>query len=399
MNYDPNSSMNRYQAINPSRFVSLTTYLTLFSAAIGGILSIQRILDRWEVAGLLVIFGVLYNRYPHRDPYRDQKPAYLILFIQTILITILMQYSDASLLFAILFFITSVIAGLNFPLRISLLWILGFAIIVAASLARFYGWNFAIQFTMPYTGGYLFFGLVANTLQRLQIAQQVNEKLLGDLQAKNKQLEEYSDQVESLTIIEERNRIAREMHDTIGHRLTVAAVQLEGAQRLILNNPEKTSKIILTVREQVREALNELRRTVGRLHEPVELEFSFPQSIRRLTVSFQEATQLKINLNLSEHILDMNHDLHLVLYRMVQEALTNVHRHANATEVWIHMKNESNHLILSIKDNGIGFLPENLSEGFGLKGMRDRAAKIGGSLHIKSSPGHGTEIILSAPYR
>ena len=95
-----------------------------------------------------------------------------------------------------------------------------------------------------YAGGYLFFGVVTNALTQARMAQRQNALLLGELQAKNRQLEEYAAQVETLTVVEERNRLAREMHDTIGHRLTTAAVQLEGAQRLAASEPERAVALI-----------------------------------------------------------------------------------------------------------------------------------------------------------
>ena len=85
----------------------------------------------------------------------------------------------------------------------------------------------------------------------------------------SRQLQEYAGQIERLAVAEERNRLAREMHDMLGHRLTVAAVQLEGAQWLIHTAPERATHMVGTVRDQVREALGELRRTVATLRTPL----------------------------------------------------------------------------------------------------------------------------------
>jgi signal transduction histidine kinase len=149
-----------------------------------------------------------------------------------------------------------------------------------------------LQAMAIYAGGFLIFGVITNALTLARSTQRQNALLLAELQVRNRQLEEYAAQVEELAVVEERNRLAREVHDTLGHRLTTAAVQLEGAQRLVPSEPERAAAMIGAGRQQVREALQDLRRTVGRLREPVELEFSLPQALHRLSDSFQKATGL-----------------------------------------------------------------------------------------------------------
>jgi len=380
-------------------FLSLTAYLTLAGVMVGGVLAIPLILERWLVMGILIGFGFLITRYPDLENNQRQRNAFWIMVLQTVLVVILLQYQEASIIFAILFFILSVTAGLYFPFRFSLLWIVLFISIVALSMSRFSAWEDALGFTGAYTGGYLFLGIVANTLSRLEISQRANERLLAELQAKNEQLEEYASQVENLTVVEERNRLAREMHDTIGHRLTVSAVQLEGAQRLVNSNPERSEVMIGNVREQVRLALQELRQTVSRLREPVELELSLPQALRRLTASFQEATQIAIQMDLPDEPCEINSAQHLVLYRAAQEALTNIQRHASAQHVDIRLVCSEQHIEFIVRDDGRGLSVTSENKGFGLMGLRERAAQLGGELTCQSLPDKGTEFMLRLPIR
>ena len=378
-------------------FLSLTAYLALVGVAVGGVLAIPSILDRWLAMGLLIIFGFLISRYPDLENPLRQRTAFWVMALQIILVIILLQYQEASAIFAILFFVVSVTAGLYFPFRYSLVWIAVFTGIVALSMSRFGDWEDVLGFTGAYTGGYLFLSIVASTLSRLEISQRVNERLLVELKAKNKQLEEYTTQVENLTVIEERNRLAREMHDTIGHRLTVSSVQLEGAQRLVKANPERSEQMIGNVREQVRLALQELRQTVSRLREPVELELSLPQALRRLVAAFQEATFIKIQINLPDEPCQLSEAQHLVLYRTAQEALTNIQKHASAQNVDIHLICSDQVIELIIRDDGRGLQDINPKQGFGLLGLHERAIQLGGEVSVHSKPNGGTELTLHLP--
>ena len=127
------------------------------------------------------------------------------------------------------------------------------------------------------------------------MARRESQALLADLQEAHSQLQEYALRAEEMAVVEERNRLAREMHDTLGHRLTVASVQLEGAQRLCDQDQERAAGMVGTVREQVREALGELRSTVATLRTPVEADLHLRSALRRLAAHFEEATGLAIH--------------------------------------------------------------------------------------------------------
>lgn len=391
--------------------LSLTAFVTLAAVTVSGILEIPRILDRWQAMGLLLIFGFLISRYPKiGDPQLGSATGLrgitLVLLLQTGLVLVLMQY-DAAAIFGILFFILSATVGLYYSFRQSLAWIGLFTAVVAAVIAIQNGWQAALQYSGSYAGGFFFFGVVANTYSSLQIAQRANEKLVAELNAKNRQLEEYASQVEILAAIEERNRLAREVHDTIGHRLTVSAVQLEGAQKLIATQPEKSVQMIANVRQQVREALAELRQTVGRLREPVEIELSLPQALQRLANMFQESTGLTISLQVEEAnppTAVVPTAQRLTVYRTAQEALTNIHRHAQAHHAWLRLNISQSAISLIVDDDGQG-LDVNASlvngsnqSGFGLRGLHERAIQLGGEFGVGARPdGAGTRLWLRLP--
>jgi signal transduction histidine kinase len=244
---------------------------------------------------------------------------------------------------------------------------------------------------------YTFGAAFASALARADAARRESQSLLAELQEAHRQLQEYALRGEELAVVEERNRLAREMHDTLGHRLTVASVQLEGAQRLCSADPERAASMVGTVREQVREALSELRSTVATLRTPVEADLRLPSSLRRLAAYFEEVTSLTIHQVLPDEMPDLPGAHRLALFRAAQELLTNVQRHAEASQVWLVLSASDEAVKLLVSDDGRGLSVSAEQAGFGLRGLRERAAQLGGELHLEPRRGGGTQASFRVP--
>mgnify|MGYP001574446265 FL=1 len=203
--------------------------------------------------------------------------------------------------------------------------------------------------------------------------------------------------MEQLTIAEERNRLAREMHDAVGHRLTVTAVQLEGAQRLIPTDPDRAARMIGAVRDEVKQALAELRRTVATLRSPLEVDLPLTHALARLATAFQEATGLNVHLTLPEDPPSIPEAGRLALYRAAQESLTNTQRHAKAKNIWLCLQTSKDNISLTAADDGVGFPTSMDGVGFGLRGLRERAAQLGGELRLETRPGGGAQLRFTLP--
>jgi signal transduction histidine kinase len=220
---------------------------------------------------------------------------------------------------------------------------------------------------------------------------------LGELQQAHSRLQEYAAQAEQLAVAEERNRLAREMHDALGHRLTVAVVQLEGAQRLIPAEPERAAGMVGAMRDQLKTALNELRQTVSALRAPAEEELPLPAAVQRLAANFQTATGLPVHLTLPPEMPLLPGTHRLALFRAIQEGLTNIHRHAGAEQVWLDLAVQNGTVSLTIADDGQGF-PDVIEDGrFGLEGIRERARELGGEVDLQAREGGGAQICLRIP--
>lgn len=298
-----------------------------------------------------------------------------------------------------LFFILSAQAMLFLPLVPGVIWIAAFTIVTWLAGVSTLGVVNPVDM-IAIVGGYLFFGTFGAGLRQANEARQRSQQLLAELQQAHEQLQAYTSQAQQLAVAEERNRLAREMHDSLGHRLTVAVVQLEGAQRLIPTNPERSANMIETMRGQLKQALAELRQTVSALRSPevsAALNGSLGTAVTHLVQTFQEATGLAVNLTLPEDLPLLPEAHRLALYRAVQESLTNVQRHAKAQQAWLIIAADADHITLAVSDDGQGFGDETADGRFGLIGLRERAKQLGGSLTLGSADEGGARLILQLP--
>lgn len=369
-------------------------YFTLISVAIGSLLTLPEGVSLWLILLNFALIAALMSYQADHKPLR-QRVIYLGIF--TVLSSAFFFLGVNPGIYQILFFIISAQAMMILPIGIALLWLLLLAVISGSAFWAVEGFAGGLLTMLVYSGGYLFFGIFGRSLMQAQGARQRSDELLKELQQAHQQLQEYVLQVEQLAVAEERNRLAREMHDALGHRLTVAAVQLEGAQRLIPDEPGRAEEMIATVREQVRVALAELRQTVATLREPLETGLDFHQALNSLIDEFEGATGLTVNLLIPGDLPPLPDTHRLTLYRTAQEALTNVQRHANAKQVWVQLVAASDSVRLSVGDDGDGFGEDVEGKGYGLRGMHERAAQLGGECFIDTRPGGGGQINITLP--
>ncbi len=378
----------------PSLLMTLVAYLTLLAVAALGLSTLPPESPAPLAIALLIAFGLLLVRTPSIGDERLQ--AHLYLALQTLIVSALLLLDPHWGAFPILFFILSAQAMLIVPQRAGLTWIAIFSFITAGIFSWKNNWQIGLIGSLPYLAGYLFFGVFAYALRQAELARAESQRLLHELQDAHRQLQEYAARAEELAISEERNRLAREMHDTLGHRLTVAAVQLEAVEKLMRTEPDRAAPMLATVKEQIRAALSELRQTVATLREPLESDLPLETSLPRLTAEFERATGLTVHLDLPEPPLPLSPAQRLTLYRAVQEGLTNVHRHARARTVWIHLTIEGGRLRLILRDDGRGPQPAT-ARGFGLRGLHERAAQLSGEMRFGPAPEGGSRLEVSLP--
>lgn len=216
----------------------------------------------------------------------------------------------------------------------------------------------------------------------------IEEKLLMAAQA-NTRLKEYVAVSEKITEDRERRRIAREIHDTIGHALTGISAGIDAVTVLIDLDPEHAKKQLSSVSNVVREGIVDVRRSLNKMR-PGDLENrTLKDALEKMLSEYQELSHLQIDLNYHWDNVDFDKTKEDVIFRVIQESVTNSLRHGRATKIKISMLSESDYVLL-IKDNGTG--SENIKYGFGLTQMTERLAIIGGRVAFSGKDGFSTTI-------
>jgi two-component system sensor histidine kinase UhpB len=187
---------------------------------------------------------------------------------------------------------------------------------------------------------------------------------------------------------EERLRIARELHDEVGQKLTAVMLQLEA-----LSGRHQAS-LIEEPREGVRDALEEVRSIARRLRPEALDHLGLVSALTALTNSLTGPTGLVIERRIDRSVEPLDADVELVLYRVAQEALTNVARHAQCRCARLTLRRLAPGVELEVADGGRGFDSDHVREGAGIRGMRERAVLIGGQLNVSSTPRRGTTVTL-----
>ncbi|BAU15375.1 serine/threonine protein kinase and signal transduction histidine kinase with GAF and PAS/PAC sensor [Leptolyngbya sp. NIES-3755] len=205
-------------------------------------------------------------------------------------------------------------------------------------------------------------------------------------------------QAEAASILEERNRMAREIHDTLAQAFTGILAQVGAANQVLTDDLEATQAHLNLIKELARTGLSEARRSVVALRPQLLEEGSLQSALHRLVAQLRTAAiDTTLYYEIEGGVYSLPIEVESNLLRIGQEALTNAIRHANADEIRVELVYDRNQVCLRVKDNGQGFGVGciSCSEGFGLLGMSERAERIGAQLTIRSQPGQGTEIIVT----
>lgn len=252
----------------------------------------------------------------------------------------------------------------------------------------------------------LFVVLFANVTRMELVARARSDRLRDELEEAHRRLAEYSVQAAELAASRERNRLAREIHDSLGHHLTVVSVQLEAAELVLDRDPEDARRRIARVKELAREGLAEVRRSVGALRASPLDGRPLGAAIRGL---FDAAGPLgepgspRAALRTEGEPRELPEATELTLYRAAQEGLTNARRHARASSVEVVLDyREPSCVRLTVSDDGVGAVDPHRGEGvsaggFGLLGLRERVQLTGGRMDVRSRPGEGFVLGVEVP--
>lgn len=243
--------------------------------------------------------------------------------------------------------------------------------------------------------------LMANALDQERTIGLHLQEAHDELGRSHDQLQVYSAQVATLAATDERNRLARDIHDSLGHHLAATSIQLEKAAAYSEIDRMQSTEALNHARRTIREALGEVRTSVRALRES-DAGFDLRPALEELSKRMQHH-DLAIHLNISGDYTSFSVFVKMTLYRIIQEGLTNIHKHANATQATIDLCFSPHDVVLKIVDDGQGFKQNRFDDGrsnhigFGLKGIQERVALVGGQYRMKSELDHGTVVSVTIP--
>lgn len=224
----------------------------------------------------------------------------------------------------------------------------------------------------------------------LHLREQMDEKdeinsLNEQLRAANTELENYAAESEKLAQTRERNRLAREIHDTLGHTLTGIIAGIDAALAVADVSPETLKRYLTMVSDVARQGMTDVRRSVNELRPDALEQGDLLSAIQKMISQMGAASKVDITLDNRAGRLSFGEDEEKIIYRIIQESITNSIRHGKADTVTIRITREYNLVTITIKDNGVG--APDFEPGFGLTHMKERLDMLGGKIHVDGSDG------------
>jgi two-component system, NarL family, sensor histidine kinase UhpB len=193
---------------------------------------------------------------------------------------------------------------------------------------------------------------------------------------------------------EERQRLARGLHDEVGQSMTAVLLQLK---RMTANASREQRAQLAQAQQVVKASLEDVRRLAQELRPELLDHLGLASALSSLASGFEQRAHVRVRRQLERSLPPLDPRAELVIYRVAQESLTNIARHAQAMEVLLSLQRGSNSVVLCVIDDGQGFDPRTHAEGGGLRGIRERALIVGGTAAIKARPGGGVEVRLEVP--
>jgi signal transduction histidine kinase len=267
-----------------------------------------------------------------------------------------------------------------------------YALVVAYSV----GWNFSRLAPGEVFG--MFMGWLSITMSLLLINYLMRTSaerghLIVGLKAAQKELEASRQRDAELAALRERERLARDLHDSLGHALVTLSVQLEAVQRLYRVDPERASTQIDELKTLTRKSTDDLRRSLDGLRAPALEDRPLREALQALCAETGRRINVKIDCQIDESVNGLGPALAETIWRVAQEALANIGRHAHARNVVLSLQVQAGAVMLRVADDGLGMPPgaEHRHGHYGLRGMRERVEGLGGTLRVAGGAGTTVE--------
>jgi NarL family two-component system sensor histidine kinase YdfH len=328
-----------------------------------------------------------------------EHPSYIpwYIFVQGVLAFIISMLANSlGMSFALYMALIGEGVGLYGLKRQGVLAISYYLTLLIINIIQFLGWDSSGTTLLWLIPMVLFVVVYVWLYMRQNDARERAQSLAAELEKANRQLSDYAAQVEDLTIANERQRMARELHDTLSQGLAGLILQLEAADAHLTNSrTEKAQSIISNALEQARVTLADARRAIDDLRQP-SLD-DLDSALRREMDRFTNATGIRVQYQ-SVQTPPLPAPTKETLIRTLAESLTNIAHHAQAQTVEVNVEVKDKNILLTIKDDGIGFDTSSIPSGhYGLLGIKERIRLVNGSFEIQTENGKGTSLSIQIP--
>lgn len=386
--------------LSKTKAVELVKYVLFFGLTFRAMKNFAQSPTFFTVVGLLAIFIVFYSLLPvlHRKIEWSSTPILLIL--SAIIIGLSFQEVKNTPprvdYFVVLFVLPIMFVGTTFDQRKAFWWDIFFSALMIACMVISYGFNYAIEFIIIYLAIFIFIASYVAILRKAEESDRNSKRLLSELKSAHLELKQFAGQAKEIAIVEERNRLARELHDSVTQTIFSMTLTMDSIKILMEKDQDKIPDLIERLQTLARDALAEMRTLITQLR---------PQNIEKegLVSALQQhiderktrdGLEIEFDCNVNDDVI-LPKEVEENLFRMVQEAINNIVKHAQVTSASISLEINDIQILLTISDNGIGFNPEVVVSDethLGLVGIQERASKIGADINIYSKPGKGTTI-------
>ncbi|MCB0226444.1 MAG: sensor histidine kinase [Anaerolineae bacterium] len=373
------------------RLIHVATYLTAVVIGVLGAGGLTNLPARLAFVTLCLAFALVYAVAVRSDNF--VRRAHLYFTVQTGLFIGLIALRSPSGAFPFLLFILAIQATIVFPGRVAVRWLAIFYLLASFSEYLMADLENAIGGAIFYIAVFFLAGMIGHSTRRAELTSRFNQELVDVLQTARHQLQE-------LAVVEERNRLARDIHDGLGHYLTATTMQVQGARALLATTDAATQAptaldALSKAETLLQEALADVRRSVGALRTTPANQKPLPAAIGDLVAECRATTDAEVQFDLRGTPRPLSSPIELTLYRVTQEGLTNVRKHAQAGRVEVVLAYDPDKVNLTISDDGRGM--GQTSNGYGLLGLRERVQLVGGQVNIQTAPEQGFRLEVEIP--
>jgi NarL family two-component system sensor histidine kinase LiaS len=361
-----------------------STYVSTGVMALLGISGLQNLTLQITALALCLLFALLY-RFLFRTGSYERNPAVYFGGQTVVLVLLFLLDSDASDAFNFLFYILTFHTAVVLTIRTAAAWIVFYFLITSSVSLISRGWDglYAVFF---YLAVFIVCAIVGRTVQQTELTSERNERLVEELKATQQKLQD-------LAVVDERNRLARDLHDSVKQQVFAISMQLSAA-RTALSESDRAYSSVVEAERLAQQAGTELTTLIGALRPPVLASKTLADAIREHVAVWSRQNKIESDVNIDANV-SANGQVEQALFRVLQESLANVARHSRAGKVLVHLKSEQENVILLVDDNGVGFDGKRTSEGIGLDSMRERLAAVNGTLEVSSLHLQGTRVIAT----